>query len=176
MTTADRHPGLLLVAAAVLVVAAGGCRDDAVSTSSTAEDQLTAREWGEGLKLCLERAGVTVIEEGAGSFSYDPGPGMSRQAMGEIEAECRQDLGPLPAPPTDAATARKYYVAYVETAECLEKLGYAVTQPPSVEVFTDQFAEGTGGFWDPFEGVYEQFPSVEAQTEAEQQCTVEIEQ
>lgn len=139
-------------------------------------EALTPQEWVDGIRLCLERAGVRLTDEPDGSFSYEPGPGMSRAEMGEIEAGCREDLGPAPKPPTDAATARKYYDAYLETADCLEDLGYAVTEPPSLEVFTDQFAEGTGGFWDPFDGVYEQFPSAKAEDEAVQECTRPIEE
>ena len=157
-----------------MLAIASGCRNDAASTSPTEAAALTPKEWGEGFRLCLERAGVTVVDEAAGAFRYEPGPGMSRKGMVEVAAGCREDLGPVPNP-RDPVTASKYYAAYLGTASCLKDLGYAVTPAPSREVFVAKFAEGTGDFWDPFNDVYEQFPSGEAQNEAEQQCSAVIE-
>lgn len=104
-------------------------------------------EWVDQLVSCLAREGIpaTRTEEGFGV-----GEGVSQDALVRADESCRENLGPQPEPPPlSEAELRGLYRLHVEAKQCLEGLGEEISEPPSEEVWIDEYRSGLPP-WSPF--------------------------
>lgn len=152
-----------------MLCSVAACGGESGQASTTAP--LTPTEWVSSVRGCLEQAGVEVIPlpEGGGAFEYRPRAGMSDSEMDTIVSRCQEPLGAIPNP-VDAETADRYLDRGVVVADCLDQLGYEISQAPSREFFRAEFAKGNGPPWDPWAEVSSQFASVDDQQVALSRC------
>ncbi|GIU91808.1 MAG: hypothetical protein KatS3mg011_0714 [Acidimicrobiia bacterium] len=100
------------------------------------------------LKACVEAEGFTVSLSDTGALEWR-GPAEQREAASAAFARCREQL-PVSVrtyhPPTEEEI-RGWYDVFLEVAACLEREGYEVPPPPSI----DSFVESQGSNWHPYD-------------------------
>lgn len=133
-----------------------------------------AERYTQVLADCLREGGATVEVTSAVSFSAEPEPGMEDGEVEALVAECRAKAGPLPERPTDPETAERVYPELLAMRDCLNDLGFSISQPPSLETFIEEFPV-THGSWHPYIGLERQFSSIAEQQEAERLCPPHVE-
>jgi hypothetical protein len=105
------------------------------------------REWIHANAACLQERGfdVSIEEQGVPpNLTWVPKnlPQEQVDAYNEAFAACLDEIGePAPGPPATEADLREEYRLEVATAECLRKLGYEISDPPSEDVFVETFED-----------------------------------
>lgn len=116
-------------------------------TTSTAESD-PVEEFDQRFRACLEENGFTVSLDGEGVSSVDV-PEDQDEVFLQIAAECRSEAGwRLLGPPTPEELGLAFD-ARIQVADCLEGLGYLVTDPPSRAAWIDS----GGTMWDPYDNL-----------------------
>lgn len=165
------RPSVLWIA--VLTSLSFGCESSDVSRTSDdsrpAIESVDPVEYVSTLVRCLETGGAAVELENPVTFSAEPGPGMSVEAMQALMSDCREEAGPPPERDLSPETARAVFAQWLDVYECLTELGYQPDTPPSEEVFVDQFASRDGG-WHPYNGLEAQLESMSEQLQVEEEC------
>jgi len=111
-------------------------------------DRWTVEQIEAFMKRCVEAEGFSVTENELGALEWR-GPAEQREAATAAFDRCRKQL-PVSVrtyqPPTEEEI-RGWYDTFLEVAACLEREGYEVPPPPSV----DSFVESQGANWHPYD-------------------------
>jgi hypothetical protein len=110
----------------------------------------SALQWVNDFADCMRGSGFAVtVDESVPTFLPDGNlPDDQIGAWDEAFDKCRKGLGPPPVEPLDPDQLPKLYQAAVAAKECLEGLGYAISDPPSLEAWVESY-ETAGGPWLP---------------------------
>lgn len=99
----------------------------------------SGQEWEQALRNCLENAGWPAVDNGDGTWTW-PGTENDPTGFDQAYADCEAEVGAAPPPPPRSDT--EYAAMYdfmLETRDCLTGLGYSISEPPSVEQWTDDY-------------------------------------
>jgi hypothetical protein len=137
----------------VAVAALAGCNASGGSSTPEArspDQSLTT--WLSAVVACLQDRGWSDTAEDAGGqgITNDTLPESQRSAFSGDLAECETRAGPQPG--AEAVTpqrAGQIYDQLVVTRQCLEGLGYSISDPPSRNTFIDDYLGGRAP-WHPY--------------------------
>jgi hypothetical protein len=137
-------------AVVVVLMLLVACSTTAVSSSpSQALPVVTTDEdFLEAVSRCLRAAGWKAeVGDDGDSMSVDVS-GEQREAFIKAQSECEAQVG-KPAPPAALGESeiRDRYAFLIEARKCLLDLGYAISEPPSVDTFIESWATGP---WSPY--------------------------
>jgi hypothetical protein len=108
----------------------------------------TDEDFLEAVSRCLRDAGWKAeVGEDGDSMSVDVS-GEQREAFIKAQSECEAAVG-KPGPPAvlGESEIRDRYAFLLEARQCLLDLGYAISEPPSVDTFIESWATGP---WSPY--------------------------
>lgn len=112
---------------------------------------VSMEEWDDVIVDCLRREGYSQVTVGpTGGVSYEGIADSQMQAFQVAQFSCsvQYPLDPKYAQPlTDEILTRLYEYSVGELAECLEELGYEVSEAPSLRTFIDSYSTDP---WSPF--------------------------
>lgn len=99
----------------------------------------SGQEWEQALNECLTEAGWPLVDNGDGTSTW-VGSEHDPQGFNDAYAGCEAEVG-VPPPPSEISDAQyaTMYRYMVETRACLIDLGYTITEPPTVEQWTDDY-------------------------------------
>lgn len=138
----------------------GSGRESSSSSGTSAPDRgaeaSSQTEYQDRLDDCLRGLGIDVFEQD-GQTQYE-GEGFE-----EAIAACEAELGPPPAPaPLTDDEIISLYEQSLTAADCLEGLGYTISEPPSVERYIEAYRLSMSGGpppWNPHSEVRAEVPS-----------------
>jgi hypothetical protein len=108
-------------------------------------------EYLPALAACLREAGFEAEVRTDGALEYNYGSEDQRPAFEEAQAGCYSSLGVPPAPePLTEVEIRAQYHSLLSVRSCLMELGYAISEPPSEDVFVETWASGG---WSPYDDI-----------------------
>jgi hypothetical protein len=148
--------GTLLIGLAL--IAACSSEDPAPAGDNTGEYMplISSQEAGELMQQCMSNRGWEVeLNEFAELESNLPDESQSDEYNADIEACWGEHDLDKPPRPMDQATAEAYFDLLVESAGCLEDLGFSISEPPSRETYVEQLASADSLPWDPFADIVE---------------------
>jgi hypothetical protein len=121
------------------------------------------------LAACLRDAGWDArVDSRDGSLSVDSLGASQREAFMAARDDCVDAIGAPPSPePITDAEIRERYDFLLEARSCLMELGYRISDPPSLETFTETYSAGP---WSPFNDLASQTASQEEWLEANEAC------
>lgn len=113
---------------------------------------VTDSEWAETQTRCLQDAGYAAerMRDGGLSFARIP---VQDQDFHVARYSCEARFPPDPVsllPPSDADLESIYAYQTGSLTDCLEREGFAVPDPPSVETFIEQQRSGAAVGWSPY--------------------------
>ncbi|MCA5891877.1 hypothetical protein LEP48_00740 [Isoptericola sp. NEAU-Y5] len=123
---------------------------------AAAKEGLAAKEaahedWIAQSVRCLREKGWEGVTADAGGLSYETLPRDQAGAFTDDMAACEDAVGPGPYDePLTRAEVAVVYDRWVDAKACLEGLGHEISEPPSVNVFIDDYLHGDDGPWSPF--------------------------
>jgi hypothetical protein len=139
--------GVLLLGVCMLTAS---CSDDG-GPSAASQYSPPGVKYGEIMAACLEEYGWDAEASVDGGLDYNV-PEDQREAIEADVERCREETGyNLPDRPFSEEEAVEIYAMYLESAECVEALGYEVAEPPSEEAWVEHFLAGTPPGWDPYD-------------------------
>lgn len=124
-----------------------------VAPDREAERQSSA-EWFDRLASCLRAEGwqVTWTDDGGMEVDYS---GSSEEAFFASEDACEERIGPQPTPaPLTENEIAEFYRQDLQIAECLAAQGVEVDEPPSLELYTQDYLAMEPP-WAPYDGVHD---------------------
>lgn len=115
-------------------------------------------EWQGALVQCMHDVGWTNVVEAEANWGIEDNSLTMEQrgAFKESLADCESQVGvaPVDLPLTDDEI-RLVYSHWIKQKECLEGLGYEISDPPSEDTFVAQAkAHKVGADWNPFAEVH----------------------
>lgn len=175
LISAERGQRAFLAAALVVLLALANSCDARVeqivsptpsASASTAMFEGPREEYLPRLADCLRGAGWNVQLDADGGMSLQSLTAEQRPAFIAAKDACEQQIGTLPPPePLSEQQIRNQYAYLLEVRQCLQKLGYTISEPPTVDAFTDSWATGP---WSPYDDL--EHVSQQQWTEANQKC------
>lgn len=138
-----------------LQTTSGGDRESTEVTPAEPPPPLVGDDWTSEriisfLKRCIEEEGFAVSVNEMGALEWR-GSEEQREAAYAAFDRCEAQL-PLSVrtyePPTEE-DFKSWYATYLEVAACLEKEGYEIPPPPSL----DSFVESGGANWHPYDTI-----------------------
>lgn len=138
--------GTLLASAALVAVPLTGCTDAAQvpgpteGSESRQAESLQLRDFNIRVAGCMTDNGAPAeVMEGEVGLEYSSPPGQHENVLA-IHDQCVLENGgePAPAPVSDTDIAAMYE-ENLRVVECLLTEGYEPVEPPSPEVFADQY-------------------------------------
>lgn len=123
---------------------------------SEATDRLAALDedmdaWLAGVVRCMHEKGWGDVDAMSGGYSFDGVPRAQQGALNDDLTACETDAGPAPnEEPLSRAEVAVIYERWVDAKTCLEGLGYEISEPPSRNVFIEDYLHSSGGPWSPF--------------------------
>lgn len=139
-------PGACMLAAAVFFTAGCAAQSNQEVAPDTRIDLLTATI------RCMEEQGFEAEADGSGGFS---GPEMSAELSDQWRAvaeECAAKTG-WGVEEYDDEQLAELYTLEVDQYECLIELGYAPSEPPSLQSYIDSWSSRTDSPYQPFGSV-----------------------
>lgn len=106
----------------------------------------TPVEWVNEFADCMRKSGFAVtVDESVPTFlPADDLPDDQIGAWDEAFDKCREDLGPPPVEPLDPEQLPKLYEATLAAKVCLEDLGFAISEPPSLQAWIESYDSPSG--------------------------------
>lgn len=125
--------------------------DLAAAEKSLAEQDARMEDWIAGVVRCAHEKGWEGVEAMTGGFSFDSVPRDQQLALKEDLGVCEKAAGPAPndEPPSRAEVAVVYH-RWIDAKSCLEGLGYEISDPPSLNVYIEDYLHSENGPWSPF--------------------------
>jgi hypothetical protein len=122
---------------------------------------------------CLTDKGWDVTPVSDDSYEYHL-PGDQTSRFEADEQACLEESGYDPAPPPLSHNeAVVVYETFLQVAQCVQSLGYPVTDPPSESAFVEALLAERIAPWNPYDGIVEvrDFRGLE---NVEQECPIRV--
>lgn len=114
----------------------------------------TEREWLYALAECIEEGGFSVsINEEQGSLEAANLPPEQNDAWNSHSEKCSMEVGVPQVEELTEDQVRALFKDYLANAECLEGLGYEISDPPSRESWVKSWDAGLN--WLPYRDISE---------------------
>lgn len=119
--------------------------------SSQEEFAQISAEWSDRYIACARSFGADAKLLPNGSINQPVAQG--RETRMGLDAGCLEEVGEPPeAPPLTDQFLRGWYLLLLEQAECLRAEGYAVSEPPSMQEYVENYS---GESWYPLVEILE---------------------
>lgn len=103
----------------------------------------TEREWLYALADCVEEGGFAVlIDEDEGSLAAANLPSEQTDAWNSHTEKCMMEVGEIRREELSEDQVRALFKDYLAAADCLENLGYEISDPPSRESWVKSWYTG----------------------------------
>ena len=125
---------------------------DATPSPTSVQRFVAKRDWASALSGCMQKAGfATTIAPGGGGVAINNLPKQQQEAYDLAFYYCQTEypVNPVDTAPLSSDEA-KFLYSYLTTtlANCLEKHGQSIPNPPSEQTFADSYS--TTGGWTPY--------------------------
>ena len=163
--TVRRQPRARLAAACALACllavpllsACGGSTDGSTngrpSEASSGEAAAPMDVWLTTVIQCLHDRGWVDVKQADDAWGIDAST-VPQAQLGSFDSDrtaCEEKAGPAPNDvPLDEARINRIYDHWVAMRSCLADLGYTTSEPPSREVFIDDYLHNPDGPWSPY--------------------------
>ncbi|WP_199038009.1 hypothetical protein [Glycomyces salinus] len=112
-------------------------------------------EAGEIMQDCMTEHGWEVELNEFNEIESSHEEAQADQYQADLESCWAEHGFDKPPPPMDRDTAGEFFDLVVESAGCLEDLGYSISEPPGREDYIEALVSTNGAIWDPYADIVE---------------------
>jgi hypothetical protein len=116
---------------------------------------MSRMEAGETLRDCMTDLGWDVELSEFGEIESEHTDAEVERYAADLEACFVENGFDKQPPPMDPDVAGGFFDLLVESAACLDDLGYAISAPPARQAYIDELVTGHSAIWDPYADIVE---------------------